>query len=177
MRPDTIKVAIEEKYTPEEKLALAQNMATNQADLEAVEAEKKVSDSNYNARIKGHYEELSKLAKRFNKGCELREVTCDIRYDDPETGQKTYRRMDSGEAVQTLEMSWEEKQQDLQFNLPAEAPAGDAPAPPDDLEKAMGMSADSTPSDPPAPAPEDPPVDWKIKPPEDHEGPPLQPEA
>lgn len=124
MRPDTITLAIFEKYAPEEKADIAEKMAAAQTDLEAVEVEKKVSDAAFNERIKKLSADVSTLAKSYNKGGETAQIGCDIRYDNPEIGKKSYFRMDSGELVSTHDMSWEEKQETIQFPL--------APAPTDD---------------------------------------------
>lgn len=164
MRPDTVNRSIQCSYTPEEKAEIAKSMAASQADMEAAESEKKVSDAAYNERIKKHSADISNLAKKYNKGYEMKELSCDIRYDDPATGQKTFYRMDTKEAVETLEMSWEEKQEELQFNLPADGAPDTTPAPGDDLEKATGLESGET---------GEPPIDWKLpenpttQPPED----------
>lgn len=117
MRPDTITLAIEEKYTPEEKAEIAEQLARAIAELETVSGEKKVSDAAFNERIKRCDTQITELAKRYNKGCEVAQIGCDIRYDDPEVGKKSYYRMDRNELVETHDMSWEEKQETLQFPL------------------------------------------------------------
>src|SRR5689334_20440924 len=97
MRADTIVLAIFENYTPEEKAEIATKMAQAQSDLEGVEVEKKVSDAAFNERIKKLAADVSTLAKSYNKGGETAQIGCDIRYDHPEPGKKSYVRMDSGE--------------------------------------------------------------------------------
>jgi len=122
MRPDSITLAIFEKYTPEELTTTAQQMAQAQADLESVEVEKKVSDAAFNERIKTFAAQVSELAKKYNKGGETAQIGCDIRYDHPEPGKKSHFRMDRNEQVgEPIDMSWEEKQETIQFPL-AEAP-------------------------------------------------------
>jgi hypothetical protein len=97
-------------------------MAQAQSDLENVEAEKRVSDAAFNERIKKFAADVSALAKKYNKGGETAQIGCDIRYDHPEPGKKSYFRMDRNELVETHDMSWEEKQETIQFPL-AEQPA------------------------------------------------------
>lgn len=116
-REDSITLAIFEKYTPEERLGVADQMAQAQADLESVKSEKGVSDAAFNERIKRHAEQVSELAKKYNKGGETAQIGCDIRYDHPEPGKKSYFRMDRNELVETHDMTWEEKQETLQFPL------------------------------------------------------------
>lgn len=124
MRADTITLAIFEKYQPTEKTEIADKLAQAQADMETVELEKKVSDSAFNDRIKQFSASVSSLAKQYNKGGETAQIGCDIRYDHPGPGQKSYFRMDRAELVETHDMSWDEKQETLQFPLSA---APDAP--------------------------------------------------
>jgi hypothetical protein len=126
MRPDSITLAIFEQYNPEEKAKIADQLAQAQADMETVELEKKASDSAFNDRIKQHATSVSTLAKQYNKGGETAQIGCDIRYDNPEPGKKSYFRMDRVELVETHDMNWEEKQETIQFPL---AEAGEAPAP------------------------------------------------
>jgi hypothetical protein len=122
MRPDSITLALFEKYTPEEMTTTAQQMAQAQADLESVEVEKKVSDAAFNERIKKLAADVSELAKKYNKGGETAQIGCDIHYDHPEVGKKSYFRMDRNELVETHDMSWEEKQETIQFPLAENAP-------------------------------------------------------
>jgi hypothetical protein len=119
MRADTITLAIFEKYEPAEKTEIADKLAQAQADMETVELEKKVSDSAFNDRIKKLSADVSTLAKQYNKGGETAQIGCDIRYDHPGPGQKSYFRMDKTELVETHDMSWDEKQETLQFPLAA----------------------------------------------------------
>lgn len=122
MRPDSITLAIFEKYTAEELATAAQQMAQAVSEMESTEVEKKVSDAAFNERIKKHAAAVSELAKKYNKGGETAQIGCDIRYDHPEPGKKSYFRMDRNELVETHDMTWEEKQETIQFPL-AEAAA------------------------------------------------------
>jgi hypothetical protein len=117
MRPDTITLAIYEQFTPQEKTEIADQMAKAIADLETVKEEKKVSDAAFGERMKRHIAQINEFAKRYNKGGESAQIGCDIKYDDPEPGKKSYYRMDKGELVETHDMSWEEKQETIQFPL------------------------------------------------------------
>jgi hypothetical protein len=148
VRPETIIIAIEEKYTPEEKAEIAGKLAIAIAESEVIAGEKKVSDAAFNERLKRCDGEITTLAKQYNKGCETAQIGCDIRYDHPEVGKKSYFRMDRNELVSTHDMSWEEKQETIQFPLVEQTATSDiapaeTPSPlPDDLEKAMGMSSE-----------------------------------
>lgn len=128
MRSDSITLAIEEKYTPEEKAEIAEQLARAIADLETVSGEKKVSDAAFNERIKRCDAQITELAKRYNKGCEVAQIGCDIRYDTPEPGKKSYVRFDSGEVVEVHDMNWEEKQETIQFPLGEQKPPCEHPS-------------------------------------------------
>jgi hypothetical protein len=123
MRPDSITLAIFEKYKPAELADVAQKMAAAQSDMEAAEAEKKVSDGVFNERIKKHAAEVHEHAQRYNKGGETAQIGCTIRYDIPTVGKKSYIRMDTEEAVEVHDMSLQEKQETLQFPLSAASPS------------------------------------------------------
>jgi hypothetical protein len=122
MRPDSIVLAIFEKYTPEEMAETAGKLAIALADLENVHSEKKVSDASFNERAKKLQADISTFAKLYNKGGEQAQIGCDIRYDNPEPGKKSYFRMDTAELVETHDMSWEEKQETIQFPLAESSP-------------------------------------------------------
>jgi hypothetical protein len=164
MRADTITLGIEEKYTPTEKAEIADKMAAAVAEVETISGEKKVSDAAFNGRLKKADESVSALARQYNKGCEVAQIGCDIRYDVPEVGKKSYVRMDTGEAVEVHDMSWKEKQETLQFNLPTDPNAPLTTQPTDDQVSdvlgAMDTTPETTPDppiiDPPIPPPEDP---------------------
>jgi hypothetical protein len=123
MRPDTITLAIEEKYKPEELAEIAKNMALAIAEVETITGEKKVSDAAFNERLKKADAQVTTLARSYNKGTEVAQIGCDICYDVPEVGMKSYIRMDTGETVAVHEMNWEEKQETIQFPLTPSEPS------------------------------------------------------
>ena len=119
MRPDSITLAIFEKYSPEELAETAQKLVQALADKETAETEKKMSDSVFKERINKHEAEATELAKKYGKGGETAQIGCTIRYDVPTVGKKSYIRMDREETVEVHDMSLEEKQETLQFPLTA----------------------------------------------------------
>lgn len=127
MRDKTITRALRCNFDASSMAEIAKKLASEVTEIQTIEEEKKVSNSAYKSRIDAHTEEMNSLASRYNKGHELKDIECDIRYNDPESGKKTIYRMDTAEPVETLEMSWEEKQDELQLNiLPADEPTPDA---------------------------------------------------
>lgn len=137
MRADTITLGVEEKYSPEELAEIAKNMALAFAEVETITGEKKTSDAAFNSRIKEAESSLASLARQYNKGCEVAQIGCDIRYDAPTVGKKSYIRMDTGETVEVHDMEWSEKQESIQFPL-CETPSDEQVA--NALESAMSNS-------------------------------------
>ena len=129
MRPDSITLAIFEKYTPDELASVAQKLAQAWADKETAENEKKASDAVFKERINKHEADVGLLAATYNKGGETAQIGCTIRYDVPKVGQKSYIRMDREEVVEVHDMSLEEKQETLQFPLATTAAEEPPPAP------------------------------------------------
>jgi len=121
MRPDSITLAIFEKYSPEELADTATKLVQALTDKETAETEKKISDSVFKERINKHEAEATEHAKRYAKGGETAQIGCTIRYDVPTVGKKSYIRMDREETVEVHDMSLEEKQETLQFPLTASA--------------------------------------------------------
>jgi hypothetical protein len=163
MRADTITLGVEEKYSAEERAEIASNLAAAVAEAETISGEKKATDAAFNGRIKAAEEKVSSLARQYNKGCEVAQIGCDIRYDVPEVGKKSYVRMDTGETVEVHDMSWEEKQETLQFNLPTDPNAPLTTQPTKDqvseaLDK-MQAAGEIPPEPPPQPPTIDPPTD------------------
>jgi hypothetical protein len=148
VRPDSITLAIFEKYSPEEMTATAQKLVQALTEKETAETEKKLSDAAFKERINKHEAEAADCAKRYAKGGETAQIGCAIRYDVPKVGQKSYIRMDREEVVEVHDMSLEEKQETLQFPLTASADAPQEVPPP----------RKTKPKAPPAPEEEAPPI-------------------
>jgi hypothetical protein len=127
VRPDSIIREIREEYTVEELAERAKNLTAKLADLETVASEKKAADATFNERKKVLESEIETIYRQYNKGYEMAQIGCDIRYNDPTPGQKSHYRLDTAALVETMEMSWEEKQDEIQFGmLPL---GGEPPAP------------------------------------------------
>lgn len=121
MRPDSITLAIFEKYSPEELAETAKNLVQALADQETAETEKKTSDAVFKERIGKHAAEAVELAHKYSKGGETAQIGCTIRYDVPTVGKKSYIHMDREEVVEVHDMNLEEKQETIQFPLAASA--------------------------------------------------------
>jgi hypothetical protein len=165
MRDDTITREIREEYTPEELSEMGKKLAGKMADMEAVSSEKSAADATFNERKKVLQSEAETLYRQINKGYEMAQIGCDIRYNDPAPGQKSYYRMDTSLCVETVEMTWEEKQEELQFNLNAAAEGQPQPSDEQVSEALENLATDPEPETKPvesetkAPEPETPPAE------------------
>ncbi len=125
MRPDTIGREIRTEWADLDKINMGNSLALMLVELDRIQTEKKVADSEYNKKITTIKAETGALSRKMEKGYAIETITCDIRYNDPTPGQKSFYRMDTSACVVTEEMTWEEKQEELQFNIPKDTPQGD----------------------------------------------------
>ena len=125
MRSDTITLSLKCPFSPEKLRDMADKLTRAINTREEIEEEKKASNAAFKSRLEECEKEIVPLARAYAKSYEMADVLCDIRYNDPEPGKKTYYRMAPSEAVETHDMTWEEKQEEIQFNLPQD---GAAPA-------------------------------------------------
>jgi len=121
MRSDTITLSLKCPFSPEKLRDMADKLTRAINTREEIEEEKKASNAAFKSRLEEYEKEIVPLARAYAKSYEMADVLCDIRYNDPEPGKKTYYRMAPSEAVETHDMTWEEKQEEIQFNLPADA--------------------------------------------------------
>ena len=106
-----------------------------------LEVEKSASNKHYADRIKAVDVRIEKQIPVVRDREIEREVECRVEYNVPEVGLKRITRLDTGEVVETREMTENEKQY-LFINAPA---AEDAPAAP------LGLPAPEEPEPPAAP--------------------------
>ena len=85
-------------------------MAYESKSLAELEEEKKSSASAYKSQIDATKALITKLANNVNNGYEYRNVECQIIYDDPVIGKKTYLRLDTNEIVKVEDMTKDEMQ-------------------------------------------------------------------
>lgn len=150
MRPDTVTKQLKTPFSDGEMQDTAKALVDEITALENTENEKKAEQSAFKERIDRHTAAISELSHKYAKGYEMKDVECDIRYNNPEPGKKTLIRMDTGETVETVEMTQEERQEEIQFNLESQLdslpdPAIDPPPstePPEDEAFGAGAGTD-----------------------------------
>jgi hypothetical protein len=115
----TLKMPVtEERYR-----ALSEQLVAEQRELDAVKAEKKEIDGRLGRKIKNHETVISKIAKTLDEGEEESAVRC-VWVVDYTNGVKELRREDTGDVVQSMPLTADEKQLKIEeFNGAAvEAP-------------------------------------------------------
>ena len=100
---------LECKLTPEELQRYGMQLAHQNQELARLEDRKKRAMSQLKSEIDAAQAEINCIAQTLARGYEEREVECEILYNTPEDGIKTIRRTDTGETIQVLQMSREEK--------------------------------------------------------------------
>lgn len=90
----------EEEYT--ERSRKLASLIREQAELEA---QKKSSAAYYKEQLDGVQNKIDDLIPIIESGMEERLVTCEILWNHPNAGLKTYRRIDTGEEVRTVNMT------------------------------------------------------------------------
>jgi hypothetical protein len=129
VRPESITLSLEQKFSADQKAEIAQLLAQAIADQETIANEKSESDAVFKGRLKTCDSQISELAKKYNKGCETKQVECKIRYDMPSVGKKSYYRIDTEDLIETRDMTVEERQETINFPPAAKAPKEPKPTP------------------------------------------------
>ena len=89
------------KLTPEEKVALAEQLTERINRRGYLEDAKKAATKKYAAQIEETVVEITDLSNTIRAGEELRPTACEIRFDDPAPGYKTTYRLDTGAKINT----------------------------------------------------------------------------
>lgn len=121
MRKETIKNPAIVKTLPvpltgEEKLFIGSKIAELECGLNKTELEKKTAVSAFNDAITAQSAEILALSRKLNSGVRETEVECYWVLDDPENGRKTLYRVDTSEAVETVNMTEQDSQLLIPFN-------------------------------------------------------------
>lgn len=101
------------KFNDPELLAIGKELVEHNAELTALELDKKRVMGDFTARITAKESHVSIAANKIQSGYEWRDLPCTIHFHSPKAGKKTTLRDDTGELVATEDMTPEELQQDL----------------------------------------------------------------
>ena len=106
-------------YSDEEIAEFKNNLVGGLMELENLEIEKKEFNTDISAKIKNKTSEISTLVHSINTGYEYRIVDCDIKIDI-DKNEKLIIRTDTNEVIETLTLSDEERQLEIQANEESE---------------------------------------------------------
>ena len=125
MRPSQIEESLRYDFSNDELLILSRQLAHERGRAIAIEEEKKIANAQYKEWIDKHEAEVTRIAALVRNGFEHRWITCAVHYNDPQTGEKSLYRTDTGELVKTVPMTPEERQEELPITdqVPKDEPA------------------------------------------------------
>ncbi len=100
-------------YTDAERLELGKQLAGAHQDLAQTNNDFDSVKSDFKARVTAHEAKIGDLSNKVATGHRIEEVKCLWQMDAPKKGQKTLKRLDTGETVERAEMTESDKQGDL----------------------------------------------------------------
>ena len=105
-------------FTEIELKTLSNELACKIIEKTELETKKKSALSDFTGKINDMKAEINLLANKINTGKEYRNVNCIITMNSPSTGLKTAQRLDTKENIWTNEMTAEELQAEIPFDIP-----------------------------------------------------------
>ena len=105
-------------FTEIELKTLSNELACKIIEKTELENKKKSAISDFTGKINDMKAEINLLANKINTGKEYRNVNCIITMNSPSTGLKTAQRLDTKENIWTNEMTAEELQAEIPFDIP-----------------------------------------------------------
>jgi hypothetical protein len=117
VKPDRhIEMQLRHTFTQKETLEIAKKMAEASRELNQAEEEKKAVTSQLKAKVDGISARVTEHAGKINSGYEYRSTKVTVKYHTPKTGIKSLSRDDTGEHLETAEMSQSEMQDELKLD-------------------------------------------------------------
>lgn len=111
------------EFNDQEKLLMANTLASNHNAIDDIDAEEAVFKSQIKERRSGLAQSIQSLSRNISMGFEMRNIPCAVQYDTPNINEITYVRLDTGDIAKTRPMSESERQQELEFREVETEPA------------------------------------------------------
>ena len=111
---NTIKKNLPVVLTREELLTISRELAKANQDLSSLLNQKKEANASFGARQKMSEGLIEDLSLKISTGQEYRNVECEITLDEIER-KKIICRTDTGEIVETVKLTTEDLQTELEF--------------------------------------------------------------
>lgn len=102
-------------FTPAEMEEMSKALARTVQDAVALEGRKTMAVAAFKADIEEKTGKVKSLARMVNDGHEYRNIECEVKLHTPQKGYKTITRKDTGEVVEEVAMTDQEKQEQLPF--------------------------------------------------------------
>jgi len=115
MNNRTIKLDLRHTFSDKEINTLGRELGATLQRVEKLEEEKAELSADFTAKIKREKLDLHDTSRKIQNGYELREIECQIRYNEPEVGKKTTIRTDTVKTVRVEAMTEAEKQEELKL--------------------------------------------------------------
>ena len=116
-------------FTRMELVERAQELARSLQEIQRLEDNLASVKKNIQSQVAEQEAKRNRLSNCVAAGYEMRDVPCEVRFNDPESKKKTVVRLDSLEIVQVLPMDGYECQEELDFEERQEAESA-VPVPP-----------------------------------------------
>lgn len=100
-------------FSDKEKLEMANTLAANHNRMEDIEAEEAVFKTQVKEKKAQIDQSIQSLSRSIYNGWEMRNIPCVAKFDEPNVGEVTYYRKDTGDSVKTRVMTDAERQMDL----------------------------------------------------------------
>jgi hypothetical protein len=105
------------EYTDEELALKRDELSTVIVHQGAVELRKAEVNRGFKEELDGLYSRANELAHQIKKRGENRAVECLVEFHQPNVGEKTIIRLDTGEQVRVEPMTEDERQEEIEFDL------------------------------------------------------------
>jgi phage host-nuclease inhibitor protein Gam len=99
--------------TGEELLEAGRQLAEATNLLTELDSEKAEIVAEFKAKISAAEAQIAVLSNKLRSGYEFRDVACKVAYGVPEPGFKQTTRLDTGEIIESLPLTEEEKQREM----------------------------------------------------------------
>ena len=101
----TVSTSIERLLTEPELAELGKQQARLLQEIGELVMQKKVAVDEFKAAIGEKQKQVEDISKRINLGLERQDIDCDVLFDTPEKGRKSYVAVATGHIVKLEEMT------------------------------------------------------------------------
>jgi hypothetical protein len=113
MREEITTRDLRHHFDPKERVRLAEDFAHELLTLKSAQAAFGIARKAHDEAVEKLQSRMADLSRKLCEGWEYRDIRCRVLFNDPQIGQKTFMRIDTGEVVGIEEMTHEEKQEPL----------------------------------------------------------------